>query len=188
MVLMRKKFTKSEIRKFLVLYYGLNRLNSFGTGKEGIINYFNRVGSTQFNPLNIVGKNTEIVLHSRFSDFSPEYLDNLLYSENILIDGFDKEACIYLTKEWKKFSNIRKEMEKSDVRVLKYRKNESSLEHLDMVHKYVIDNPHACSKDIKIEGGVKGRWGSSSLSNCALNHLWCKGLVSFYLDIDTSHA
>lgn len=174
---MQRKFTKEEIRKFLVVYYGLNELDAFGCGKEGVVNYFDRVRSIQFDPLNIIGKNTELVLQSRFSNFNPKLLDELLYQDNILIDGFDKEACIYQTKEWKEFSRIRLALSDSHTRVLKYRNNEAALEHLDEVYTHVLNNQHTCSKDIKIDGGVKGKWGSSSLSNCALHHLWCQGRV-----------
>lgn len=174
---MKKVFSKREICKFLVTYHGLNQLNVFGTGKEGIVNYLNKINSIQTDPLNIIGKNAEIIFHSRFSDFNPEMLNELLYKDNLLIDGYDKEACIYLSKDWNKFSNIRKEMANYDIRVLNYRNNQDALNHLDDVYDFILNNPNTTSKDYKISGGGNGRWGSSNLSNCALNHLWCKGII-----------
>lgn len=36
-------FTKEEIRRFLVNYYGLNKLDTYGQGKQGILNYVKQV-------------------------------------------------------------------------------------------------------------------------------------------------
>ena len=42
-------------------------------------------------PLNVVGRNADLVLQSRVSDYEPSMRDDLLYRQHKLIDGFDKE-------------------------------------------------------------------------------------------------
>lgn len=120
-------------------------------------------------------------------------LEELLYTDHVLMDGYDKEACIYLSRDWNKFLTIRNEMADYDIRVLTYRKNHDALNYLDEAYAFVLKNPDAASKDYKILGGGDGRWGSSNLLNCALNHLWCKGKIGIsnrkknvkcYFDID----
>ena len=61
------------------------------------------VGCIQFDPINIVGRNPDLVLQSRIKDYRPQFLDELLYSERKLIDGWDKMASIYLAEDWPNF-------------------------------------------------------------------------------------
>jgi len=61
-------------------------------GKTGILDYIQHVGSIQFDPINIVGRNPDLVLQSRVLDYRPNLLDDLLYKERKLIDGWDKMA------------------------------------------------------------------------------------------------
>lgn len=174
---MKTNFTKAEIRKFLVLHHGLNDLDAFGQGKSGILTYFKHVGHIQMDPLNIVGINPEIMLMSRFSDFHPRVLNEMLYQDYTLVDGFDKEAAIYLMEDWGKFALIREKLSAMDWRVLAYRKNMEAGEHLERVLEYVDAHPHTSSRELKLGASLNVGWGSSSLSNCALNHLWCEGKI-----------
>lgn len=170
-------FRKEDIQKFLVLYFGLHKLDTFGSGKEGILNFVSKVGCLQYDPLDIVGKNAELMIQARFNVCSPKILYELLYKDRCLIDSFDKEASIILSSDWAKFDRIRKKMEEKNCRVLKYRQNEEALQHLEEVLSFVKGNRNTCSKDIHIAGGKKGRWGSSNITNCALYHLWCQGNI-----------
>ena len=76
-------------------------------GKQGVLDYIRKVGCIQFDPLDIVGKNPELVLQSRVSDFRREYLTELLYDERQLIDGWDKMMSIYPVEDWPCFSRAR---------------------------------------------------------------------------------
>lgn len=174
---MKLSFTKAEMRKFLVLYHGLNELDHFGQGKEGIIRFFKRVGNIQMDPLNIVGINPEIMLVSRFKDFTPKRLNEMLYQDYTLVDGFDKEAAIYLMEDWGKFDLVRKKLSDMDWKVLEYRKNTKTGDDLDEVLDYVIHHPNTSSREIQLGNSFKTNWGSASRSNCALNHLWCEGKI-----------
>ena len=174
---MKTTFTKAEIRKFLILYHGLNELDSFGSGKEGIINYFKRVCSIQMDPLDIVGINPELVLQSRFHDFSPKLLNELLYRDYVLVDGFNKEASIHLMEDWGKFTFVRQALVESHLRSLKYRGNENALVHLDTVLTHLKKHPNSSSKDIPLGSGKKDRWGSATIATCVLDHLWRQGQI-----------
>lgn len=174
---MKTLFTKAEIRKFLILYFGLNQRDVFGHGKEGILNYFDRVHNIQSDPLNIVGRNAEIILHNRFHRFSSKTLNEMLYEEYSLVDGFDKEAAIFRASDWGKFSYIRKALVQMDLRVLKYRHNEEALQYLEETKASVFSNPDSSSLNMDKKHGNEGRWGSNNLVNCALNHLYSQGEI-----------
>lgn len=134
---------------------------------------------------------------SRFSNYNEALLYELLYQDYLLVDGFDKEACVFESNEWCNFNQVRKEMIKTDISVMRYRRTIDALSYLDEVHQYVRTHPHTNSRDQQIRGEVKGKWGSSNLFNCALNHLWCKGdigisarkgSIKYYSDITQTLA
>ena len=60
--------SKEELRKFLVLYQGLYVNNTF-IAEEGIKNFIRRVGCIQYDPLNVVGRNADLVLQSRIENY-----------------------------------------------------------------------------------------------------------------------
>lgn len=79
-------------------------------GKQGVLDYIARVGCIQFDPINVVGGNPDLVLQSRLKNYQPALLQQLLYKDRKLIDGFDKVASIYQTRDWPYFSRFRKRL------------------------------------------------------------------------------
>ena len=69
-------------------------------GKAGVLGTIRRVGCIQFDPLNIVGRNPELVLQARVTDFAPLMLQELLYEDRALVDGWDKNMSIYPVEDW----------------------------------------------------------------------------------------
>ncbi len=103
----RLEITKEQARLLLLGYQQL--LPPYNLkGKEGILQYIEQVGSIQFDPLNIVGRNPELVLQSRISNFKPEMLNELLYQDRQLLDGWDKMMCIYRVTDWPYFTRYRR--------------------------------------------------------------------------------
>ena len=82
--------SREELRSFLVRYHSLDSYDNF-TGKAGIKKLLRRIGSVQYDPLNVVGRNPDLVFQSRIKDHRAGLLDELLYKERSLIDGWDKE-------------------------------------------------------------------------------------------------
>lgn len=62
-------------------------------GTDGVLKYLKKVGSIQYDPLNVVGRNADLVLQSKIASYKPEMLHKPLYSEHVLVDGSDKEMC-----------------------------------------------------------------------------------------------
>ena len=92
------KLTKKEARDFMVGYHLIN-IDKQPVGKKGVIDVFNRIKSIQYDPLNIVGRNSDLVLQSRVRKYKKTYLEDLLYKNRLLVDGWDKQMCIYQTQE-----------------------------------------------------------------------------------------
>ncbi len=98
--------TKQQARRFLLAHQDLWPPYEL-RGKAGVLDYVRRVGCIQFDPLNIVGQNPDLVLQARVSDFKPAMLRELLYEDRKLLDGFDKNMAIYGVKDWPYFRRRR---------------------------------------------------------------------------------
>lgn len=98
--------TRQQARRFILAHQGLNPPRQL-KGKAGILSHISRVGCIQFDPLNIVGHNHELVLQSRISGFKPSMLQELLYTDRKLLDGWDKMMSIYSTEDWPYFNRFR---------------------------------------------------------------------------------
>ncbi len=98
--------SQTEARRFLLLHQHLwppRRLS----GKAGILEFIRHVGCIQYDPVNLVGQNPELVLQARVADYTPALLAELLYTDRRLVDGWDKQAAIHLTEDWPYFARHR---------------------------------------------------------------------------------
>lgn len=102
--------SKQQARRFLLAHHGLLPPRKL-QGKPGILEYITRVGCIQFDPINVVGGNADLVMQSRVANYKPSLLQGLLYQDRKLIDGFDKVASIYQAKDWPRFSRFRKRLQ-----------------------------------------------------------------------------
>ena len=75
--------TKRQARQFLLLKHGLMDEFRF-VGKQGIIDFVRQVGCIQYDPIDVCGKNAELVLQSRVKGFNKEMLEELLYQDRLL--------------------------------------------------------------------------------------------------------
>ena len=96
----------AEARRFMLLHHHLLPPRQLH-GKADIIGLFQRLGCIQFDPVNVIAPNPHVVLQARVADYSPALLDELLYSERELINGFDKVMSIYLSADWPYFARRR---------------------------------------------------------------------------------
>jgi uncharacterized protein YcaQ len=115
--------SQQQARQFLLAQQQLLPPRSL-QGKTSLLEFIQHVGCIQFDPLNVVGQNPDLVLQSRIVDYKPEMLEQLLYQDRQLLDGWDKVAAIYLIGDWPYFSRHRAymvarhiESEKSPLRV-----------------------------------------------------------------------
>ena len=98
--------TREQARHFLLAHQFLLPPRSL-SGKAGAVEIMRRLGCIQFDPVNVVGWNPDLVLQARLKDYTSSMLDELLYSDRVFWDGFDKVQSIYLTEDWPHFSRRR---------------------------------------------------------------------------------
>lgn len=101
--------SKQQARRYLVSYHRLAPPRSLA-GKAGALQFVRQVNCIQYDPINIVGQNPHLVLQSRVRNYKPHVLDELLYADRSLVDGFDKVMSIYPTEDWPFFGAYRERM------------------------------------------------------------------------------
>jgi uncharacterized protein YcaQ len=103
------KISRGQARRFLLVHQSLLPPRAL-QGKAGVLEYIRRVGCIQFDPINIVGRNPDLVLQARVAGYRHETLEELLYQDKQLMDGWDKVSSIILTRDWPHFARFRQQM------------------------------------------------------------------------------
>jgi hypothetical protein len=157
----------------MLIHHGLYPPRQY-QGKSGVIKFINQVGSIQFDPINIVGRNPDLVLQSRISDYQASFLDQLLYKDRTLIDGWDKMACIYSSSDWPFFTYRRKYLrDNPDPR----RPSQTVLNHtLDQIEK----RGPLSSLDFKQNKKVDWHWGPTKPVRAAMEYLYSRGYLGIH--------
>lgn len=169
-----KLYSREEARHMLCRYHNLDGAEAL-CGKTGVETIMQRIHSIQYDPLNVAARNADLVLQARVRDYRETYLYDLLYKEHKLVDGFDKEMCIYNTKDFAHFRYVREEHLKHVVFALRYRDQMGALDILDDVRDFVEKHGRTGAKDISIGEVRKSRWGHKKLSSAALDYLFNSG-------------
>ena len=178
------KISIEEARRFLITYQGLNH-NGNSRDENSVLDFVRKVGCIQFDPLNIVGRNADLVLQSRIKNYNSSILNDFLYEKRSLIDGWDKMMAIYLQTDWPYFSRVRKENGQDLQKVLAHRNASQALDYLDQVKKIVIESGPLQSNKIDIGSNNPGSWGHRKLSSAALDYLYTIGELGIYKKINT---
>lgn len=147
------KISKAQAAWFLVRHQFLHPARSL-SGEDGIIEFLETVGSLQFDPVNVVARNPDLVLQARMKDYRQSMLHDLLYKKYQLFDAWDKQASICLTREWPYFTRHRLRMETAHWKPGKP-EYDRALEMLELIRLHGHD--HA----VKQSNGVHviGDWG-----------------------------
>lgn len=171
--------TKKHARNFLVNYHFLSPARSLS--QEQIVPLlFQRLGCIQFDTINVVGRNADLVLQSRIKDYFPEILDNLLYQDRTLIDGWDKLASIYPTTDWPYFERRRK--------TIRERLEDTSpevAEHKPRVIQAIKESGEMSSIHFKENSKTDWAWGPTSISRAALEALFVEGTLGIHHRVNT---
>ncbi|HZT95864.1 MAG TPA: crosslink repair DNA glycosylase YcaQ family protein [Chloroflexota bacterium] len=84
------KTSRETARRFLVTRHLLAPARSLTGGIDGVLEVFRRLGSVQFDPLAVAGRNHDLVLHARVSGYDPAWCEELLYSRRALFETQNK--------------------------------------------------------------------------------------------------
>lgn len=169
--------SKETARSFLVNYQNLNG-NGNLKGSAGVTEYMNKVRCIQYDPLDVVGRNADLVLQSRVTNYRSEVLFDLLYKERSLYDAADKMIGIIPTDDYPAMARIRQKTVEQLKDILAWRKSLAALDLLDEITEYIRNNGPLPANKINIGQNVdSGKWGHKKLSSAALDYLYHSGVL-----------
>jgi uncharacterized protein len=91
--------TADAARRFLVARQLLAPARSVDGGPAGVLEVFRRLGSVQFDPLSVAGRNHDLVLHERVAGYDPAWCDDL-YERRELFEAYNKGLSLVPAREF----------------------------------------------------------------------------------------
>ena len=166
--------TNRQARRFMLTHQSLLQPRSL-QGKDGLLEHIRRVNCIRFDPIDVVGRNHELVLAARVKDFAVPMLYEALYDDRRLLDGFDKNMCIYPTEDWPYFQRNRDAARRS-----LEAKSHPVLNAAPKVRREIERRGPLSSSDLEMEDAVRWPWGPTRLARAALEGMYFWGELVVY--------
>ncbi len=172
--------TREQARRFLLSYHFLLPPRQL-SGKTGAVEIMRRLGCIQFDPVNVVGWNPDLVLQARLHDYTAPMLDELLYTDRVFWDGFDKVQSIYLTEDWPNFTRRRLHSREN------LRFPEEAVQRVQpLMLEKIRQNGPLSSVDLEEKTKIGGFWGFPiRVERAALEDLYNMGLLGIHHRVGT---
>lgn len=167
------EMTKRQAARFLLVKHGLLGKYRF-SGKEGILKFVRQAGCIQFDPVDVCGRNADLVLQSRVKDYRKQDLYRLLYEEYALVDYFDKNLAIIPLEDWPLFGRER------EAHFARERSHEEIHAAEARVKEVIRERGPVCSADLGMDEKVAWYWSSTRLSRAVLEHLYFTGELGIH--------
>jgi uncharacterized protein len=94
-----RSLSAAVARRFFVLRHLLAPPRSLPARPESVMAFFDRFGTIQFDPLDITGRNHDLVLQARIAGYRREWTDALLYETRDLFEAYNKQLSLVPTAE-----------------------------------------------------------------------------------------
>jgi len=169
--------TNLQARQFLLRIHGLLGNHRY-VGSDGVLEYVRNSGCIQFDPVDVCGKNAELVLHAHVHGFTKQMLHDLLYRDRLLFDYPDKNQAILPIEDWPCFSRYREHARLSGLQF------EGLAELEKTALQYIADHGPVSSSTLPIQGEIfwhssihwSGSWhGKSNAARSVLEQLYSTG-------------
>jgi uncharacterized protein YcaQ len=99
------KVTADAARRFLVARQLLAPARSLRGGPKAVLDVFRKLGSIQFDPIAVAGRNHDLVLHARVAGYEPAWCD-LLYERGEIFEATNKAMSFVPTSEFPWFRHV----------------------------------------------------------------------------------
>ncbi len=166
--MIQKTISKEQAKRFLLLKQGLIGKKKFKL-KQGAYDYIRQAGCIQYDPIDVCGKNAELVLQSRVKGFKKSDLDELLYNDRTVVDYYDKVMSIFPMEDWPYFYRIREH------RKVNGRSKEKVTVLYDEIRNLIQKKGPICSRDLEKTEKVEWDWSHANLGRAALETMYFNG-------------
>ena len=94
-----RRVSAAAARRFMVVRHGLTPPRSLPPEPASVMTVVGRLGSLQFDPLEVAGRNHDLVLLARIDGYRREWTDGLLYADRVLYETYNKGLSLVPTAE-----------------------------------------------------------------------------------------
>jgi uncharacterized protein len=94
-----RRLSPAAARRFLAIRHGLAPPRALPPGPASVMAVVERLGSLQFDPLEVAGRNHDLVLLARIEGYRREWTDQLLYVDRTLYETYNKGLSLVPTAE-----------------------------------------------------------------------------------------
>lgn len=159
---------REQLMRYLTMLH-FETVPASGSGVEQVCAHVRARNAVQFDPIDVVGRNADLVLQSRIEGYRPEMLRDAIYTEHRLYDGYDKNLCTYPIEDYPYFGRMRLQI--ADW----FRENPQIREAMPKVLEEIDRRGPLCSEDLDLNEKVRWPWGYTRIARAALESLWMDG-------------
>jgi hypothetical protein len=94
-----RRVTRAAARRFLVLRHLLAPPRALPAEPASVLRVIDRLGSLQFDPLEVAGRNHDLTLLARVAGYRRPWTDDLLYRDRVLYETYNKMLSLVPTAE-----------------------------------------------------------------------------------------
>lgn len=99
------KVPAEAARRFLVARHFLAPARSLAGGLDGVLEVLRKLGSIQFDPIAVAGRNHDLVLHARVAGYQPAWCD-VLYERREIFEATNKAMSLVSAGEFPWFRHV----------------------------------------------------------------------------------
>ena len=176
------RITLDQARTYLaLLHFDDRRLPEEADAMARLNAGVRRLGCVQYDPLDVVGRNADLVLQSRVPGYRPELLYRALYEDRTLFEGVDKNFAIYAAEDFPAYARAR-------VNLDQWRRATAEIQAaFPQVLAELEARGPLCSDDFPSGEKVGWAWGPTRPARAALESLWLAGRLGMHHRKGTRH-
>ena len=169
-----KEIDRASARRFLVTRHLLAPPRALPPGAGSVRAVVTRLGSLQFDPLEVTGRNHDLVLAARIDGYRRVMTDELLYTERWLYETYNKGLSLVPTAE---LPFYRISWDRSRAR----HETTTLVEHADLakelLDRITREGPLA-STDVEPRAAIDWWWGPTNQVRAVLEALAISGVIA----------
>jgi uncharacterized protein YcaQ len=171
---MPKHISLAVARRFLAIRHLLAPPRALPASTESVLVVVDRLGSLQFDPLDVAGRNHDLVLQARIAGYRRELTDELLYGHRLLFEAYNKALNLLPTRELPYYRITWQNG--ADGRAGQLVREQAEL--AERVLAAITAEGPKCSGDFEREAAIDWWWGPTSAVRAVLDALCVIGRLN----------
>ena len=169
-----QQISADTARRFLAIRHMLAPPRALAATPESVLAVVDRLGSLQFDPLEVAGRNHDLVLQARIAGYGRALTDELLYGRRQLFEAYNKALNLLPTRELPYYRLTWQDHAKGRAGRVVGEQSELAEKLLAAI---TAEGPK-CSTDFDREDAIDWWWGPTSAARAVLDALNVSGRLS----------